>query len=83
MRGLKRKDVRIVVIDPGHGGEDPGAVGPRSLKEKDVCLSIAKKLKEKIDKMDKKFSPIDAKLTALIEDAEDKEKEAPAAEKPA
>ncbi len=52
VRGLKRKDVRIVVIDPGHGGEDPGAVGPHSLKEKDVCLQIAKKLKEEIDKMD-------------------------------
>jgi N-acetylmuramoyl-L-alanine amidase len=52
VRGLKRKDVRIVVIDPGHGGEDPGAVGPRSLKEKDVCLQIAKRLKEKIDKVE-------------------------------
>ncbi|UCF78687.1 MAG: N-acetylmuramoyl-L-alanine amidase [Candidatus Eiseniibacteriota bacterium] len=52
VRKLKQKDVRIVVIDPGHGGEDPGAVGPRSLKEKDVCLNIAKKLKEKIDGMD-------------------------------
>jgi len=52
VRGLKQKDVRIVVIDPGHGGEDPGAIGPRSLKEKDVCLDIAKKLKEQIDKTD-------------------------------
>jgi N-acetylmuramoyl-L-alanine amidase len=51
-RDLRRKDVRIVVIDPGHGGEDPGAIGPRSLKEKDVCLSIAQELKKQIDGME-------------------------------
>jgi N-acetylmuramoyl-L-alanine amidase len=33
-----------IVIDPGHGGRDPGAVGPTGLKEKDVVLRIAKKL---------------------------------------
>lgn len=33
-----------IVIDPGHGGRDPGAVGPTGLKEKDVVLKIAKKL---------------------------------------
>jgi N-acetylmuramoyl-L-alanine amidase len=38
----------MVVIDPGHGGEDPGAIGPAGTKEKDVVLSIAKKLHEKI-----------------------------------
>jgi N-acetylmuramoyl-L-alanine amidase len=37
-----------VVIDPGHGGEDPGAIGPTGLKEKDVVLKIAKKVKDKI-----------------------------------
>ncbi len=36
--------VRTIVIDPGHGGKDPGARGPSGLKEKDVVLSIAKKL---------------------------------------
>jgi N-acetylmuramoyl-L-alanine amidase len=30
-----------VVIDPGHGGHDPGAIGPRGLREKDVTLDIA------------------------------------------
>lgn len=39
----------IIVIDPGHGGEDPGASGRKGTKEKDVTLSIARKLKEKID----------------------------------
>ncbi|MFH2011175.1 MAG: N-acetylmuramoyl-L-alanine amidase [Pseudomonadota bacterium] len=33
-----------IVIDPGHGGHDPGAIGPSGLKEKDVVLKIAKKL---------------------------------------
>lgn len=39
----------IVMIDPGHGGEDPGALGPGRVKEKDVVLAIAKKLKAQID----------------------------------
>lgn len=37
---------RVVVIDPGHGGHDPGAIGRRGVKEKDVVLDIAKKLKK-------------------------------------
>jgi N-acetylmuramoyl-L-alanine amidase len=40
---------RIIAIDPGHGGEDPGAIGPTGLKEKDVTLAMAFKLKELID----------------------------------
>jgi len=40
---ITRKD-RIVVIDPGHGGDAPGAVGKRGTLEKDVVLAIAKKL---------------------------------------
>ena len=38
---LKKK---VVVIDPGHGGEDPGAIGRRGTREKTVVLRIAKKL---------------------------------------
>lgn len=34
-----------VVIDPGHGGPDPGAVGPSGLREKDVALAVALKVK--------------------------------------
>jgi N-acetylmuramoyl-L-alanine amidase len=38
-----------VALDPGHGGEDPGAIGRRGSREKDVVLAIAKRLKKKID----------------------------------
>lgn len=38
-----------VVIDPGHGGEDPGAIGRRGSYEKNITLSIARRLKSKID----------------------------------
>lgn len=38
-----------VVIDPGHGGEDPGAVGPSGIREKDVVLRISRQLKKLID----------------------------------
>lgn len=37
---------RRIVLDPGHGGHDPGAVGPKNLKEKDVVLDIAVKLRK-------------------------------------
>lgn len=36
--------VRRIVVDPGHGGKDPGAIGPSGLKEKDVTLRLAKKV---------------------------------------
>ena len=38
-----------VVLDPGHGGEDPGAIGAAGSYEKNVTLSIARRLKRKID----------------------------------
>jgi N-acetylmuramoyl-L-alanine amidase len=39
----------IVAIDPGHGGEDPGAIGPSGLREKDVVLAIALQLRDRIN----------------------------------
>jgi N-acetylmuramoyl-L-alanine amidase len=39
----------IVALDPGHGGEDPGAIGPRGTKEKEVVLQIAHRLRERIN----------------------------------
>jgi N-acetylmuramoyl-L-alanine amidase len=41
---------RMIVIDPGHGGHDPGAIGLNGLYEKDVVLDIALKLKEILSK---------------------------------
>lgn len=40
-----------VAIDPGHGGEDPGAIGRAGTREKDVVLEIARMLKQEIDRM--------------------------------
>lgn len=40
----------IIAIDAGHGGIDPGAIGPKGLREKDVVLAIARKLEAKINK---------------------------------
>ena len=40
----------IIMIDPGHGGEDSGAIGKHKTKEKDVVLKIARRLKTLIDK---------------------------------
>ena len=39
----------IIALDPGHGGEDPGAIGPTGLKEKDVVLALGLKLRERLD----------------------------------
>ncbi len=47
--GVVRKPI-IVAIDAGHGGKDPGAVGKRGTKEKDVALQIAQRLKKQIDR---------------------------------
>ena len=41
-------DVRTIVIDPGHGGKDPGAVGRRGLAEKDVVLDVGLQLRRLI-----------------------------------
>jgi len=38
-----------IVIDPGHGGEDPGAIGRRGSREKDITLNIARRLKKLVD----------------------------------
>ncbi|MBL7131897.1 MAG: N-acetylmuramoyl-L-alanine amidase [Candidatus Omnitrophica bacterium] len=50
--------IKTVIIDPGHGGKDPGAIGRGGLKEKDVVLDIAKRLKKKL-----KGAGIDVVLT--------------------
>jgi N-acetylmuramoyl-L-alanine amidase len=55
LRGALGLKVRTVVIDPGHGGHDPGAIGPTGLKEKDVTLAISKALKNKIEQIGRGF----------------------------
>jgi N-acetylmuramoyl-L-alanine amidase len=40
--------VQTIVIDPGHGGIDPGATGHQGLREKDVALDIARRLRDKL-----------------------------------
>jgi N-acetylmuramoyl-L-alanine amidase len=49
---LQRKIDRLIVValDPGHGGEDPGAIGPSGLKEKDVVLQVALELRERLNR---------------------------------
>jgi N-acetylmuramoyl-L-alanine amidase len=43
------KRLAIIVIDAGHGGEDPGAIGRRGSREKDITLTIARRLKALVD----------------------------------
>jgi N-acetylmuramoyl-L-alanine amidase len=52
-----------VALDPGHGGEDPGAVGPAGTREKDVVLQIAHLLKERINGLNINGNPMRAFLT--------------------
>lgn len=60
-----RKTDRLIVIalDPGHGGEDPGAIGPNGTQEKDVVLQIAHRLKERINATSMNGNPMRAFLT--------------------
>lgn len=58
--GLK---VRTIVIDAGHGGHDPGAIGPSGLREKDVNLKIAKRLRERLIEEGKSFGIENVYLT--------------------
>ncbi len=53
----------VVALDPGHGGEDPGAIGPQGTQEKDVVLKVALKLRERINATSIKGNPMRAFLT--------------------
>ncbi len=53
----------VIALDPGHGGEDPGAIGPGGTREKDVVLRIAHKLRERINASSVGSSPMRAFLT--------------------
>lgn len=47
--GKKSGRMVTIMLDPGHGGEDPGAIGARGSMEKNVTLSIARRLRERIE----------------------------------
>lgn len=53
----------IVALDAGHGGEDPGAIGPGGTREKDVVLQIARKLRDRINATQVAGNPMRAYLT--------------------
>lgn len=53
----------VIALDPGHGGEDPGAIGPGGTREKDVVLKIAHLLRDRINASSVNGSPMRAYLT--------------------
>ncbi len=53
----------IIALDPGHGGEDPGAIGPKGTREKDVVLKIAHLLRARINATSIGGNPMRAYLT--------------------
>ena len=63
--GARSKTDRLIIValDPGHGGEDPGAIGPSGTREKDVVLRIAHRLRERINGSVINGNPMRAYLT--------------------
>jgi N-acetylmuramoyl-L-alanine amidase len=53
-----KKCLKTIAIDAGHGGEDPGAIGPTGIKEKDVVLAIALKLAQKLRNQKNPFNVV-------------------------
>ena len=53
----------VIALDPGHGGEDPGAIGPQGTQEKDIVLSVALKLRQRINATTINGNPMRAFLT--------------------
>ncbi|OYQ40841.1 N-acetylmuramoyl-L-alanine amidase [Rhodoferax sp. TH121] len=61
--GTATERLIIIALDPGHGGEDPGAIGPGGTKEKDVVLKLAHLLRERINNATVNGSAMRAYLT--------------------
>jgi N-acetylmuramoyl-L-alanine amidase len=61
----RRKTERLIIValDPGHGGEDPGAIGPGGTREKDVVLRVAHRLRDRINATRVNGNPMRAYLT--------------------
>jgi N-acetylmuramoyl-L-alanine amidase len=55
--GSKTDRLIIIALDPGHGGEDPGAIGPGGTREKDVVLRLAHRLRDRINAATVKSGP--------------------------
>jgi N-acetylmuramoyl-L-alanine amidase len=53
-----KKRLKTIAIDAGHGGEDPGAIGPTGVKEKDVVLAIALQLAQKLRSQKNPFNVV-------------------------
>ncbi|MGE4243956.1 N-acetylmuramoyl-L-alanine amidase [Ramlibacter sp.] len=53
----------VIALDPGHGGEDPGAIGPAGTREKDVVLAVAHKMRERINATTINGNPMRAFMT--------------------
>lgn len=61
--GAQASRLIIVAVDAGHGGEDPGAIGPGGTREKDVVLQIAHRLRDHINRSSVGGNPMRAYLT--------------------
>jgi N-acetylmuramoyl-L-alanine amidase len=61
---LHDPEKKVIVIDPGHGGIEQGAIGPSGLREKDIALELAQKLKAALEK--------DAALSVVLTRDEDR-----------
>jgi N-acetylmuramoyl-L-alanine amidase len=59
----KTERLIVVALDPGHGGEDPGAIGPGGTQEKKVVLQIAQKLRDRINDTRVNGNPMRAYMT--------------------
>lgn len=53
----------VIALDPGHGGEDPGAIGPSGTREKDIVLQVAHRLQARINATTVNGNPMRAFLT--------------------
>jgi N-acetylmuramoyl-L-alanine amidase len=64
-RSTENKTDRLIIValDAGHGGEDPGAIGPGGTQEKDVVLQLAHRLRERINATNVGGNPMRAYLT--------------------
>jgi len=59
----KARRLIVVALDPGHGGEDPGATGPGGTREKDVVLQIAQRLRDKLQDIQVNGNPVQVYMT--------------------